>query len=174
MKEVVMKFTSRFAAAFLAVVLAVGLTGRAALAGDADAFLGSWVLNAAKSSLPQGGPPINMTLTVSAAGGGKYKSMTEMSVAGQAYKVEITFAIDGKDYTPVVTPAPPGGTPPTTQSYERVNGRSYKSATKMNGQVQATSTSEVSADGKTMTVTTSGAAGGAAAGVLNTLVFDKK
>jgi hypothetical protein len=169
-----MKLISRFAASFLALTLAVGLTGRTAIAGDADAFLGSWVLNAAKSSLPQGGPPISMTLTVTDAGGGKYKSMTEMSVAGQAYKVEITFGIDGKDYTPVVTPAPPGGVPPTTQSYERVNARSYKSATKMGGQVAATSTSEVSADGKTMTVTTSGAGGGPAAGVLNTLVFDKK
>ena len=169
-----MKLTSRFAASALALGLVVGLPGRAALAGDADAFVGTWVLNAAKSSLPQGGPPIDMTLTVTDAGGGKYKSMTEMSVAGQAFKVEITFAIDGKDYTPVVTPAPPGGAPPTTQSYERVSARSYKSATKLNGQVAATSTSEVSADGKTMTVTTSGAGGGPAAGVVNTLVFDKK
>ena len=169
-----MKLTSRFAASALALGLVVGLPGRGALAGDADAFVGTWVLNAAKSSLPQGGPPIDMTLTVTDAGGGKYKSMTEMSVAGQAFKVEITFAIDGKDYTPVVTPAPPGGAPPTTQSYERVSARSYKSATKLNGQVAATSTSEVSADGKTMTVTTSGAGGGPAAGVVNTLVFDKK
>jgi hypothetical protein len=168
-----MKLTSRFGASFLALGLVVGLTGRAALAGDADAFLGKWTLNAAKSSLPQGAPPIDMTLTVSDAGGGKYKSMTEMSVGGQPYKVEITFAIDGKDYAPVITPAPPG-TPPTTQSYEKVSARSYKSSTKLNGQVMATSTSEVSADGKTMTVTTSGAGAGAGAGALNKLVFDKK
>ena len=167
-----MKLTSRFAAS-LVLGLAIGLTGRAALAGDADAFLGKWTLNAAKSSLPQGAPPIDMTLTVSDAGGGKYKSMTEMSVAGQPYKVEITFAIDGKDYSPVITPAPPG-TPPTTQSYEKVSARSYKSSTKLNGQVMATSTSEVSADGKTMTVTTSGAGAGPGAGALNKLVFDKK
>jgi hypothetical protein len=167
-----MKFSSRYASV-LALGLAVGLTGRAALAGDADAFLGAWTLNAAKSSLPQGSPPIDMTLTVTDAGGGKYKSMTEVSVAGQPYKVEITFAIDGKDYSPVVTPAPPG-TPPTTQSYEKVNARSYKSSTKLNGQVMATSTSEVSADGKTMTVTTSGAGAAAGAGALNKLVFDKK
>jgi hypothetical protein len=168
-----MKLTSRFAASVLALGLAVGLTGRVALAGDADAFLGTWKLNAANSSLPQGGPPIDMTLTVSDAGGGKYKSMTEMSVAGQTYKVEITFAIDGKDYSPVVTP-PPAGAPPTTQSYEKVSARSYKSSTKMQGQVMATSTSEVSADGKTMTVTTSGAGAAAGAGAMNKLVFDKK
>ena len=59
----------------------------------------------AKSTLPQGGPPISMTLTISDAGGGKYKSVTEMSAAGQPYTVEITFAVDGKDYAPVVTPA---------------------------------------------------------------------
>jgi hypothetical protein len=170
-----MKLTSRFGASFLAIGLVVGLTGRAALAGDADAFLGKWTLNAAKSSLPQGAPPIDMTLTVSDAGGGKYKSMTEMSVAGQPYKVEITFAIDGKDYAPVVTPAPPGGTPSMAQSYDKVSAKSYKSSTKLNGQVAATSISEVSADGKTMTVTTSAAgAAGAGAGVVNKLVFDKK
>jgi len=169
-----MKLTSRFAAAFLALGLAVGLTGRAALAGDADAFLGTWTLNAAKSTLPQVGAQMDVTLNVSDAGGGKYKSVTEASVAGQAYKVEITFAIDGKDYVPVVTPAPPGGTPAMSQSYERVSAKSYKSASKMNGQVLATSTSEVSADGKTMTVTTTAAAGGAGAGTVNKLVFDKK
>jgi hypothetical protein len=169
-----MKFTSRFAASFLALGLAAGLGGRAALAGDADAFLGTWVMNPAKSSLPQGMPSIPVTLTVSDAGGGKYKSVTETSVAGQAYKVEITFAIDGKDYAPVVTPAPPGGTPAMSQSYERVSAKSYKSSSKMNGQVLATSTSEVSADGKTMTVTTSRAGAAAAADVINKLVFDKK
>jgi len=169
-----MKLTSRFAASLLALALAVGFTGRAAVAGDADAFLGVWTLNAAKSSLPQGGPPIDLTLTVTDAGGGKYKSVTDTSVAGQAYKVEITFAIDGKDYAPVVTPAPPGGTPAMSQSYERVSAKSYKSQAKMNGQVVATSTSEVSADGKTMTVTTNAAGGGAAGGAVNKLVFDKK
>ncbi len=71
-----MKLASRFAASFLAFALATGLC-RAALAGDADAFLGTWTLNAAKSSLPQGAPPIGVTLTVSDAGGGKYKSVTE-------------------------------------------------------------------------------------------------
>lgn len=111
-----------------------------------------------------------MTLTVTDAGGGKYKSVTETSVAGQAYKVEITFAIDGKDYAPVITPAPPGGMPPTTESYEKVSAKAYKSTTKMNGQVAATSTSEVSADGKVMTVKTTAAGG---AGDVS-LVFDKK
>ncbi len=166
-----MKLTSRFAATLLAFGLVLGLPGRAALAGDADAFLGTWALNAAKSTLPQAGAQIAVTLTVSDAGGGKYKSVTETSVAGQAYKVEITFAVDGKDYAPVVTPAPPGGIPPTTQSYEKVSAKAYKSSIKVNGQVQATSTSEVSADGKVMTVKTSAAGGGDA---LNTLVFDKK
>ena len=164
-----MKLKSRFAASLIAFGLVVGLPGRAALAGDADAFLGAWTLNAAKSTLPPGTPPVEVTTTVTDAGGGKYKSVTETSVAGQAFKVEITFAIDGKDYAPVITPAPPG-VPPTTQSYERVSAKAYKSNIKLNGQVAATSTSEVSADGKVMTVTTSAAGGGA----LNTLVFDKK
>jgi hypothetical protein len=160
---------------FVTLCLVLALASGAALAGDADAFLGTWVLNSAKSTLPQGVPPVDFTLTVTDAGGGKYKSVTDMSVVGQAYKVEITFALDGKDYAPVVTPALPGGAPPTTQSYERVSARSYKSSTKLNGQVAATSTSEVSADGKTMTVTTTTAAGaGAPAGVVNKLVFDKK
>src|SRR4051794_35364917 len=166
------KLSSRFAASLLAFALAAGLPAGAALAGDADAFLGTWTLNAAKSTLPPGTPTVDLTLTVTDAGGGKYKSVTDTGVAGQSFKIEITFAIDGKDYAPVITPAPPGGVPPTTQSYERVSAKSYKSSVKMNGQPVATSTSEVSADGKVMTVTTIGT--GAAAGVGNTLVFDKK
>jgi hypothetical protein len=166
-----MKLTPRFAGPLIAFALVVGLAGPAALAGDADALLGAWTLNTAKSSLPPGAPPIGVTLTVTDAGGGKYKSVTETSVAGQAYKVEVTFAIDGKDYAPVITPAPPAGSPTTTQSYEKVSAKAYKSVLKMNGQVAATSTSEVSADGKVMTVKTTATGGGDA---LNTLVFDKK
>jgi hypothetical protein len=165
-----MSFASRLGLAGL-LVAGLALVGGVASAADGDAFLGSWVLNPAKSKAPEGALPSGATVVISKADGGKYKSVTETSVAGQAYKVEITFAIDGKDYAPVITPAPPAGMPPTTQSYEKVNAKAYKSVVKVNGQVAAMSTSEVSADGKVMTVKTTAAGGGDA---LNTLVFDKK
>ena len=75
---------------------------------------------------------------------------------GNAVHSEVTFAIDGKDYAPVVTPAPPGGMPAITQSYEPVSARSYKGTVKVAGQLVATSLNEVSGDGKTLTITTTG------------------
>ncbi len=71
----------------------------------------------------------------------------------------------------MVTPAPPGGMPSMSPVLRARERESVQVGGKVNGQVVATSTSEVSADGKVMTVKTTAAGGGDA---LNTLVFDKK
>ena len=156
----------------LNLVLAVAVADRAAFAADEDKFLGTWVLNAAKSNAPPGALPTSATVVVSKTAAGMYKSATDMTIAGVTGHSEITFATDGKDYSPVVTPAPPPGSPSVTQSFERVNGSAYKGAVKLNGQTIATVLNEASADGKTLTVTTTGV--GPAANVVITLVCDRK
>src|SRR5262249_45938722 len=144
----------------------------AASAGDMDKFIGTWELNASKSQIPGGGTPDKATVVVSDAGGGKLKSVSDTTMLGQQVHVELTFAADGKEYTPVSTPAPPAGSPTITETFVRVSANVYKTDLKMNGQPIATLTNEVSADGKSLKVTTQGV--GAAAGVTSTMVLDKK
>ncbi|HVS22618.1 MAG TPA: hypothetical protein VMU03_02740 [Gammaproteobacteria bacterium] len=168
-----MRHVLRLSLVALQLILAVALAERAASAADEDKFLGTWALNAAKSSAPAGGVPSSATVVLSKTGeAGTYKSVSDFNLAGTALHSEITFTIDGKDYTPVSTPAPPPGTPSVTQSFERVGSSAYKASVKVNGTTVATILNEVSADGKTLTSTTTGA--GAAAGVMATLVFDRK
>ncbi len=157
-------------AAWLAGIGCAGLASTAAAAGDP--FVGTWVLNLDKSKVPPGTPaPSSATMVVTEADG-QYKSVSDTSMANTNIHVELTFATDGKDYTPVLTPAPPPGTPTIAESFERVGKTSYKTTLKMNGQPIATELSEVSGDGKTLTVTTTGL--GAAANLSNVAVFDKK
>jgi hypothetical protein len=143
------------------------------LAADTDAFLGTWVFNPAKSQVPAGAMPSSATMVVTDLGGGKFKSASDTALGGQQVHSEITFAADGKDYVPVTTPAPPGAAA-IAESFERVNARTYKTALKVAGQQIATILEEISADGKTLTMTTTGAAGTPAADLKTVMVFERK
>lgn len=157
---------------FLTLCLGLALARGAAFAADTDKFVGTWELNASKSQVPGGATPDKATVVVTDAGGGKLKSVSDTTMAGQQIRAELTFAADGKEYAPVTTPAPPPGSPTITETFERVSANVYKADLKMNGQTIATLMEEVSADGKTLKVTTQGV--GAASGVTSTMVFDKK
>lgn len=157
---------------FAALCVGIALARGAAFAADTDAFLGTWVLNAAKSQVPQGAMPDKATIVVSDGGAGKLKTVSDTTMVGTAIHAEITFAIDGKDYAPITTPAPPPGSPTILESFERVSPLAVKAALKLNGETIATVLQEVSADGKTLKMTTTGL--GAAAGVTSLMTFDKK
>lgn len=137
----------------------------------ADAFVGTWVLNTSKSKLPGGLMPDSITMVVSDAGGGKYSTVSDTSMSGIMAHSESTFALDGKEYTPVTTPAQPG-MPPVTQASQRVSDSSYTTAVKVGGELIATTLSEVSSDGKSLTMTTKGE--GQYAAVSSVMVFDRK
>lgn len=169
-----MKIASRLGLMALQLTVGLVLVSRVAFAADEDKFLGTWALNAAQSKAPGGAGalPTNATVVVTKTGSGMYKSVSETTMGGVSAHSEITFATDGKDYAPVVTPTPPPGAASITQSFERVSATAYKGSIKLNGQVIATTLNEVSADGKTFTITTTGA--GPAAGVVATMLFDRK
>jgi hypothetical protein len=136
-----------------------------------DAFVGSWVLDAASSKGAAGMTPTDATLAVAAAGGGKYTFVSEATVGGATGRSEVTLAIDGKDYPTVSTPTPPGG-PAITQAIERVSDSVYKISVKLNGELMATSLNEISGDRNTLTQTTTGI--GPYAALSSTLVFRRK
>jgi hypothetical protein len=169
-----MKIASRLGLVALQLTIGLALVNRVGFAADEDKFLGTWALNAGQSKAPggAGGLPTNATVVVTKAGSGMYKSVSDTTMSGISAHSEITFATDGKDYAPVVTPAPPPGAASITQSFERVSATAYKGSIKLNGQVIATTMNEVSTDGKTFTITTTGV--GPAAGVVATMVFDRK
>jgi hypothetical protein len=95
---------------------------------------GTWKLNEAKSRMTGN----TITLTVSPDG------KIHFSNGGT---IEYTFACDGKDYTTIAD---------RSISCEKMTDTVSDTTTKINGTVYATSHREISADGKTMTVTTKG------------------
>ncbi len=143
---------------FLSVCVVSVVLGAFFLFASADAqsaFLGSWVLDPARSTGAPGMAPTAGALQITDAGGGKYTSVSEATVAGVAGRSEVTFAIDGQDYATTSTPQPPGA-PAVTQAVERVSDSVYKISIKVNGQLVATALNELSADGNTLTQTMTG------------------
>jgi hypothetical protein len=162
-----MKGTTRPALAALLLGLTLSFPSLNTFAQE-NRFVGSWVLDAAKSKAPL--MPSSATVTISDAGGGKFKSASDTSAGGQTVHSEITFAVDGKDYAVQTNPAPPGGSR-ITQSFEKASATSYKTKLKLNGQELATTVEELSADGNTMTLTSTA---GTNASMSTMLVFNRK
>ena len=135
-----------------------------------EALVGSWVLDPAKNQGQPGMVPTAGTATVASAGGGQYKSISEVSIGGATGRSEITYSIDGKDYAVTTSAAPPDAA--ITQSMERVSDTVWSSNLKVNGQLMATVKTEVSSDGKTLTQTTTGV--GQFAALSSTIVFNRK
>ena len=157
-----MKDTTRSALAALLLGLAVSFASTNSVAQE-NRFLGSWVLDTAKSKAPL--LPSSSTVTISDAGGGKFKSASDTSAGGQTIHSEITFAVDGKDYPTQTNPAPPRGMS-LTQSFEKMSATSYKTTLKLGGQEVATTVQELSDDGKTMTLTSTAGTNGSMSTVL--------
>jgi len=158
-------------AKFLCIVsLGLGTLAPSGFVQAQDSLVGSWVLDPTKNQGSPGMVPTAGTASVTAAGGGKYTSVSEVSIGGATGNSEMTYSIDGKDYAVTMTPTQPGAA--ITQSMERVSDTAWKSNLKLNGQLMATVLTEVSSDGKTLTQTTTGL--GQFAALSSTVVFQRK
>ena len=137
-----------------------------------QAFVGTWVLDPAASTVPAAGAaPTAGTLEIKNVGGGQFITITETTAGEMVARNEITYAVDGKDYPFTYTPATPGR-PPTTQSIGEVNATLYKGSIKAGGQEMMTVTTEVSGDGKTLTQKATGV--GQIAGLSSTSVYRRE
>lgn len=111
--------------------------------------MGTWKLNEAKSKLPAGAPK-NNTVVYEAAGDNVKVTVDGVDAEGKPTHNEWTGKFDGKDY-------PLTGDPQAdTRSYKMVNDRTTELTNKKDGKVTITGRIEVSADGKSRTVTVSG------------------
>ena len=130
----------------VAVALAVVVLGGTASAQTA----GSWKLNIAKSQYIQGQAPKSTTLVYEVAGEGIKVTVDQMPFDGPAIHYAYTANYDGKD-------VPVAGNPNADMAARtRVNATTTSLVNKKGGQILSTMTLADSADGKTLTITTTG------------------
>src|SRR5436190_18053025 len=116
---------------------------------QADPTVGTWNLNLAKSKYNAGQPPKSSTVVIEAAGAGIKLTSNSVLADGSARKIGYTASYDGKDA--VVT-----GTPDYDGMSVKKTATGAEGSRKKAGKVVQTFTRVVSADGKTMTVTSTG------------------
>jgi hypothetical protein len=133
-----------------AILLTVALcfvAGELCFADDAN--LGTWKLNAAKSEFSPGSPK-NETVVYEAAGDKVKVTVDGTDKDGKPTHNEWTGKFDGKDY-------PVTGDPNSDErSYTKIDDRTLGFNFKKGGKRTASGRIEVSLDGKSRTVTTSG------------------
>jgi hypothetical protein len=118
---------------------------------DASAYMGTWKLNEGKSKFAPGATK-NTMVTYTAAGDNMVKVVTDgTDGAGKAVHTEWTGKFDGKDYKAV------GATEYETRSYIPAGKHSLSMTMKRGDKTVITGKVTVAPDGKTRTVTTTGA-----------------
>jgi WD40 repeat protein len=151
----------------LATILAVAVPTLVASAQGSDPVIGTWALNAAKSTYTSGSAPKSATRVYTAAGQGYKFSATTVAADGKSSGVEFTVAYDGK-YVAVT-----GSADVDSIMVKRIDANTVEATQTKAGKVVVKTTRVISADGKTLTSTATGtdAAGKA---WKNVEVFDKK
>lgn len=134
------------------LLTAIAMTLAVALGGTAFAqSVGTWKLNLAKSKYTQGKPPKSTTLKYEAVGAGIKATVDTVSADGAVIHYEVTTNYDGKD-NPVIGNSPDRDMTART----RVNATTTTSVNKKGGKIMTNQTFVVSADGKMLTITTTG------------------
>ncbi len=133
-----------------AVVVLSCIASVSAEAQAADPFVGTWTLNVAKSNTT-----LKSGKTIVEAVGDGIKTTADMVRGdGTAYHFTWTAKYDGKDNP--VRGESPYGSGEHSIALSRIDSRTAKIVTKLDGRVTITQTLFVSPDGKTRTIHTSG------------------
>jgi hypothetical protein len=137
-----------------------------ALCLAADAHMGTWKLNEAKSKFSPGATK-NNTVMYEAAGDNTKVTVDGVDKDAKPVHSEWTGKFDGKDY-------PVTGNPlEDTRSYKKIDDRTLDFASKKGGTTTLTGNVAVSADGKSRTVTTT-ATDSSGKKTMNVAVYDKQ
>jgi len=135
---------------------ALALTSIASAADTADPFVGTWVLNIAKSTFDPGPPMKSHTLRIAKVKGGAFHDTVDLVEGdGSSTHIEFTAPLNGK-FVPVT-----GSGYADSVSATQVTPRSFKYVLKKAGKRIETGTFTVAEDGKTL----EGALSGTDAGV---------
>jgi hypothetical protein len=119
-----------------------------AIASAANANMGTWKLNDAKSKIPAGVGKNNMVMYV-AAGDSIKVTIDGEDGKGAAFHSEWTGKFDNKDYALTGDPSA------DMRAYKEVNDHSIEATTKKDGKVTSVAKIVVAADGKTRTLSVS-------------------
>jgi hypothetical protein len=131
----------------LAAVLVPGRTVHA----QTDPAIGSWTLNVAKSTYAPGPAPRSQTITITSVAKGLKVVSKGIDGKGKPTSTEYTAGYDGQD-VPVLF-----NLIYDSLAQKRVGTNTAELVRKKAGKVVQTAKRVVSADGKTMTITTNGA-----------------
>ena len=135
--------------------------------GQSDTAVGTWNLNPAKSRYSPGPVPKSNVITIVAIENGLKVSGKGTDGAGKPTSINYTVTYDGKE-------KPVTGSPDyDSTSGKRINASTTEQTRKLEGKMVQTQRREVSADGKTMTITTRGK-DKAGRTINNVAVFDKQ
>lgn len=132
------------------VGIAAWIAGGQASAQAADSIVGTWTLNAAKSTYNPGPAPKSQTVKFEEVGEGIKSTGESVAGDGTATRTEYTANYDGKDY-PLK-----GVKDADTVSLKRIDANTTERTDKKAGKVVRTYTRKLSADGKTITATVKG------------------
>jgi len=135
-----------------------------AVAQGGDALLGTWRLDRGASKF-SGAVPERRTMTFEKTANG-IRHVTETLQGEVTYKLEYVFQIDGKDYPADVQ------MPVSSVSFKRLNPTTLERSGKYQGATIETVTYQLSANGKTLTVTQTGSTNGV--DVTSTQVYRKE
>jgi hypothetical protein len=138
-----------------------------AVSAQSDPAIGTWKLNVAQSKYVPGPAPKSNVITITAAGSDLHVVAKGEDATGKPTGIDYTATSDGKD-------SPVKGAPAySTTSMKRIDANTTEQTRKKEGKMVQTATRKISADGKTMTVTTRGK--DEAGRTLNTVaVYDKQ
>lgn len=132
----------------------------------ADANMGTWKLNEAKSKMSADAQK-NGTVVYEAAGDSVKVTVDGTDAGGKATHNEWTGKFDGKDYAVMSDPAS------DMRAYKRVNDHTLSMTVKKDGKMTMSGTIKVSADGKSRTVAVHGT-DAKGKKVTSTAVYDKQ
>ena len=136
------------AVAFALIVVA----GGNAAAQISDSWLGTWKLDLAKSTYEPASLAPRSETSKQTRSGDSVTAITDGTDAqGKAIHTEITYKVDGTEYD--IKGAPDAR---STRFYTRIGDNTYQYVNKVNGNITTTVHVQVSADGKTRTIVTTG------------------
>lgn len=136
-------------------------------AAQTDPAAGTWHLNVAKSKYDPGPAPKSNVVVIEVAGDVMKVTTKGVGPDGSPTATSYSSSLDGKD-SPVT-----GAQDYDTMALKRINANRIEGTRKLKGKVVQTYTREVSKDGKTLTVTTTGT-NAKGQKVSNVAVYEKK
>ena len=161
------KVQKRFLVVVASAVAFLTLAAVMSRAQASDPWIGNWKQNIEKSTFDAGPKPtVPGVLKLEAAPNGMMKTTLDQ---GQGRQVtESVAAFDGKD-----TPVKGSPNPNQTVALRKIDARTFEAQNKSDGKPTVTTRVTISADGKTLTATQSGANVQGQA-IKNSLVFEKQ